>query len=60
MKVVVHMLVGGKDTYKGPDDCVDVYVKDGVLSIVVNRYQGEELKRYEYPLTSVHHWEYSR
>lgn len=48
-------------TYEAP--ALDVRIKDGVLTIidVYDAPSGSrELHRWEFPLTSVHHWEYNR
>jgi hypothetical protein len=59
-KCIVHLLNGDSDTHDAPEPYMDVVVKDGVLSIVISRYQGPVLKRIEYPLTSIRNWEYER
>lgn len=61
MRIVVHLLNGETDTHEAeyPND-FDVRNRDGILAIVWSRYQGAELRRVEYPLTSIRNWEYTR
>jgi hypothetical protein len=61
MKIVINLLNGEVDTHEAtyPND-FDVRNSNGVLAIVWSRYQGEELRRKEYPLTSIRDWEYTR
>ena len=57
MRVLVNLLDGSTDTHEGN---LDVGVRDGVLTIIASRYQGPELRRTEYPLTSIRNWVYTR
>lgn len=61
MKIDVHLLDGTVDSHEGDyPNPLDVSVRDGILSVVWSRYQGAELRRVEYPLTSIRNWEYTR